>query len=283
MEVQSLSVCVPAKCPNKCEFCVSQMHSNDYPKRLFSDDPFAEADFTDRLEYARDNGVQCVILTGDGEPLMNMPFIEHFGNVNKTLKNPFRHIELQTSGVLLDDDKLNRLRYVGIKTISLSLSALEDDENALYNRTPAKLQFNIAELCEKIKARGFNLRLSLNMTDAMCYSAQGFFAKANALGANQITFRVLYTSGKGQAQDEWIAEHKVPQAVLDDINDYVKLRGTALHRLSFGAMKYDVDGISTVVDADCMNTDVKDTLKYFILRQDCRLYTHWDKKGSLVY
>ena len=57
----------------------------------------------------------------------------------------------------------------------------------------------------------------------------------------------------------------------------------SLERLPFGALRYSVDGISTVVDDDCMNQEVKDTLKYLILRPDCKLYTKWDDAGSLLF
>ena len=288
MEVQSISVCVPAGCPNNCKFCVSQTHTNEYHRRQFVVDYFADSeaddDFEDRLEYARDNGVQCLILTGTGEPLMNQDFIRYFGNVNRGLNKPFRHIEIQTSGVTLDRESLEVLRYTGVKTISLSLSSLIGEENANYNGTPQKLQFNIMELCKMIKARGFNLRVSLNMTDAFNgVTPEHIFWCASELGANQLTFRVLYESGKGHEQDNWINEHRCNPEMIEKIHKYIKYVGEPLHRLSFGAMKYDVGGISTVVDEDCMNTKVGDGLKYFILREDCRLYTHWDKKGSLVY
>jgi sulfatase maturation enzyme AslB (radical SAM superfamily) len=284
MEVQSLSVCVPAKCPNKCKFCVSQTHDNDYKRRLYSDDSYAHGDFVDRLEYARDNGVQCLIFTGTGEPLMNMPFLNYFAGINRTLSRPYRHIEIQTSGVTLDDDKLQSLKTIGVKTISLSLSSLESAENALYNGTPKSLQFEIVDLCKEIKHYGFNLRLSLNMTDAFCgYYPDVLIDNLERLGANQVTFRVLYESGKGNEQDNWIKEHRYPNANMQEINSFVRGRGTPLYPLSFGAMKYDINGMSVVIDDDCMNTEVKHALKYFILRENCRLYTHWDKKGSLVY
>jgi len=283
MEIQSLSICVPAGCPNNCHFCVSRLHANDYPNRTGHR---ADVDFMNRLEYARDNGVPCAILTGTGEPITNMKFINFFAGVNRSLDRPFRHIELQTSGVTLSTGKLEELRDLGIQTISLSLSSLISDENALYNRTPVKWQFEIAELCHQIKSCGFNLRLSLNMTDAFCgFPPKSIFNIAKSkFKADQVTFRILYQSpGRDLPQDKWIDEHRAPDKVTTAIDNYILAMGTPLHRLSFGAMKYDVDGISTVVDSDCMNTEAKDTLKYLILREDCRLYTHWDKKGSLVY
>ena len=113
MEVQSLSVCVPGGCPNNCKFCVSQMHPSPYIDQIEKNTRFRdlyERDYMRRLQFARDNGCNTVILTGDGEPLMNDRFLKDFAHWNGTIQSPFRWVEIQTSGVTLDDEKLRFLR-----------------------------------------------------------------------------------------------------------------------------------------------------------------------------
>ena len=48
-----------------------------------------------------------------------------------------------------------------------------------------------------------------------------------------------------------------------------------------------MNGISTVVDDNCMDDATKreesDSYKYLILRPNCKLYSHWDDKGSLIF
>jgi sulfatase maturation enzyme AslB (radical SAM superfamily) len=126
LEVQSLSVCVPAGCPNKCKFCISRMHSSVYEDQIEKNLRFFdlyERDYCKRLQFARDNGCNTVILTGDGEPLFNIKFLKDFSHWNHQIESPFRWIEIQTSGVSLDDEKLRFLRNtVGVTSISLSLS-----------------------------------------------------------------------------------------------------------------------------------------------------------------
>jgi molybdenum cofactor biosynthesis enzyme MoaA len=170
MQIQSLSVDVPAKCPNDCYFCVAKMNQEDYANQIEKNLRFRQLykdDYKKRLLFARDNGCNTVILTGNGEPLMNRTFLEDFGEWNNNLPLAFRCIELQTSGVMLDDEKLRFLRNsVGVSTISLSISdVFSSKNNALYNRTPDKLVVDIDVLCKEIKRYDFNLRLSLNMTD----------------------------------------------------------------------------------------------------------------------
>ena len=44
-------------------------------------------------------------------------------------------------------------------------------------------------------------------------------------------------------------------------------------------------GISTVLDDDCMskNNTNDGVIRYLILREDGKLYSQWDDKGSLIF
>ena len=47
---------------------------------------------------------------------------------------------------------------------------------------------------------------------------------------------------------------------------------------------YDIEEMSMVVDDDCMSENVdKDTYKYLVLRENCKLYSHWETKASLIF
>lgn len=294
MEIQSLSIAVPAGCLNKCKFCVSGMHDNIYKDRIgninsreYKD--YYKQQYINRMQFARDNGCNTLMYTGSGEPLMNLEFIHRLSTFNEYLKNPFLWQEIQTSGVTLDSIIVSKLRDFGINTISLSLSNMFDDEsNAKMNGTPDGLHINIKETCKLIKAAGLNLRLSLNMTDA--YNKfknlpEKIFEYAhNELDADQITFRELYQSeNKNTQQDKWIEEHACNYEVLYNIKEYIKSFGNQLEILPFGARKYSVDSMSVVVDDDCMSKNSNQVLKYLILRPNCHLYSRWDDAGSLYF
>ena len=244
-------------------------------------------DFYERLKFARDNGVNTVILTGvDGEILQNKPFLKLFKILNNLLPSPFSWIEVQTSGVMLEDKNLDFLKDIGVKTISLSVSNIFDDKsNAEITQIPEKLKFNIDELCVRIKDKNFNLRLSLNLSDVYDgIPAWRFFKTANELNADQITFRVLYTSTGGKSEeDKWIEEHRIHEDMMKAIKDYIIENGELIGVLTFGAKQYGVRGISTVIDQDCMNKEIKETLKYIILREDLKLYSKWSTKSSLLF
>ena len=46
-----------------------------------------------------------------------------------------------------------------------------------------------------------------------------------------------------------------------------------------------INGMSVVFDDDCMGKNPKNdnTLKYLILRPNCKLYSSWDDPASLVF
>lgn len=297
MQIQSLSVCVPAGCPNDCKFCVSKMKRDQYKNQIEGNRAFRDLykrDYKTRLEFARDNGCNTMVLTGDGEPLANRKFVEDLLEWNQHLSSPFRHIDLQTCGVGLVDSQtvpeaaqptLRWLRNAGVTTIALSVSALNNEVNADYNGTPESKQVQIRRVCEEIKRYDFNLRLSLNMTDYYdTFSANDLFGSLKALRANQVTFRILYKSGNATEQDKWIQEHKASDQVHGNILSHIHDRGRKLEQLPFGAIRYAVNEMSVVVDDDCMSTaEDKEVIRYLVLRPDCKLYSKWNEKGSLVF
>src|SRR5574343_501109 len=135
MNVQSLSIVVPGGCPNKCKFCVARMHQSPYQDHIERNLRFRrlyQEDYMERLAFARDNGCNTAILTGDGEPIYNVDFLNDFAQWNARIPSPFRWIEVQTSGVGLNEEKLRWLRdTIRVSTVSLSLSsAFSNNVNA---------------------------------------------------------------------------------------------------------------------------------------------------------
>jgi len=293
MDLRSLSIAVPTKgcgqngkgCLNACKFCVSSMDENVYPNLIESYDIIHERDYLNRIEFCLERNFEALILTGTGEPLLNMNFMNKVAYWNKVTRKPFRWIEIQTSGITLNDEKLKFLRHIlGVTTISLSLSNMFDSGiNAETNQTPENLRFFIEDLCAKIKENGFNLRLSLNMWK--CYDGvhpEVIFKRAKDLGANQITFRMLYTSGQDDLpQNKWIKDNLYRDK--DILDSYITSQGTKLETVSFGATRYDINGISTLLDQDCMVTHPVNDVRYLVLRPDCHLYTRWNTPGSILF
>lgn len=293
--------------------CVSRMHKSPYENRIdkalnnFNDS--AKNDFIRRLNFAKNNGVNIVILTGEGEALQNIEFIEWLLTSSETTK--FEWIELQTSGNYLTDANLLKLKEFGISTISLSVMDIFDYDNnsrSISKNHPENIEpLNV--LCERIKKYHFNLRMSLNIWNVYSeHTVEDVFNEAVKLGVDQITFRKLYTSPENNTnQDKWIFENTSKLDLTPEnpsyffvVDNYIKKNGHFLGVLPFGAKKYSVNGISTVIDDNCMSDmmyriltqklndsdkveDGSDTYKYLILRPNCKLYTDWSDKGSLLF
>lgn len=291
-KIQSLSVVVPnKKCINSCKFCVSCMHPSEYENMITGKNLYFDLymkDYLKRLQYARDNGCDTVMLTGDSEPQQNWEFLKLFGILNKMLKSPYEKIEMQTTGTIIDNDYLYFLRHhVGVTTISLSISSFDDFTNQIINGTIDKFKVDIKSLCNSIKQYRFNLRISINLTDAFNgYQPQEILEYCKlVLKADQATFRVLYVSGSDTPQDRWIMFHKAHDNLVSGIKEFIKIsnESRALERLDFGLTKYSIYGMGVVLDDDCMSTEAKEAMKYVILRPDCKLYSKWDDKGSLIF
>jgi len=297
MQIQSLSICVPSKCFNKCKFCVSTLHPDKTQNLIENEFEFSDLhhkDYKDCMGFARDNGCNTLMFTGDGEPLMNKNFIETVSAINNSLDSPFRWIELQTAGYKLQEEIEGRNKYlrwlrnmIRVKIISLSLSSIfSSDDNAICNQTPNSLKIDIEKTCSEIKRFDFTLRLSLNMTDFYnSITPEKIFLRATKLGADQITFRKLYkTPGlEDNPVNNFIDNHSCDKATMKNIEEFIITNGRELEVLPFGAMKYSVNGISTVLDIDCMSEGTKPQLKYLILRQNCKLYSKWDDLGSILF
>jgi len=229
--------------------------------------------------------------------------------------HPFPNVELQTTGVMLMDKEfaipgstirtkdrypnIELLKSIGVNTISLSVSDIFSAvKNSHIIGIPDKLYFDLDKLCKFIKDSGFNLRLSLNMTNVYDDKyPEDILIRCKELGADQITFRKLYGGGYDNPESVWVDENACKDKVIEQINEHIagekdeefqtgyhhNGEGTALYRLPFGPMVYSIDGMSTAVDDDCMSKDNLDSLKYVILRENGKLYCQWDDEGSLIF
>lgn len=293
MKAQSLSVVVPnPKCINNCSFCVSRMHLDEYKNQMDDNLPFFDLyvkDYLKRLDFAQRNGCNTVMLTGNSEPQQNRKFLTYFGLFMQMMKNPFDWIEMQTTGILLDQNYLRFLRnHVGVNTISLSISSFDDEKNMEIIGCPNGTSIYLENLCSEIKKYDFNLRLSLNLSDAFNqYSAQRLFYKCKNFGANQVTLRILYSNSLASEQGLWVEKHKMSLSKIQEITEYIRSNGSILGKLPYGATKYSLDGMSVVLDDDCMGKNSKENdeenYKYLIIRPDCKLYSSWDDPASLIF
>ncbi len=246
--------------------------------------------YLDAMSWTKEEWTETLMLTWWlSDPIVNDWFLEFISSVNEELwDNKFRKIEIQTSWILIDDKKLDLLEKIWVKTISLSLSSFDSKENTQISGIKENIAFDIQELCQKIKSRWFNLRLSFNLNSAYHKEfenwVEAFFKKCEAYWVDQVIFRELFTSWEWQI-DTWIQKNAFDDRLLRKIKRFIKREWKALARLPFWQLLYSVHGkISTLVDDDCMDSKGNiESQKYSIIRQNGKLYSHWDDEGSLIF
>ena len=87
------------------------------------------------------------------------------------------------------------------------------------------------------------------MFEKIAITPEQIFNQSLKLGANQLTFRILYSvdnpkNGDERKINEWIHDWKCSDSYMNEIRDFIKTDGKPLERLSFGAIRYSVNGIS---------------------------------------
>ncbi|MFA5153777.1 MAG: hypothetical protein WC554_14545 [Clostridia bacterium] len=278
---------------------------------------------TKRIQYAVMNGVNTCIITGTGEPLQNIEFLNNLTMLFRDMNYPFPNVELQTTGVFLsekrkvptlikineDDDfiypYINVLEHLRVNTISLSVASIFNNKlNSDIIGINSNLDFALDKLIIFLKEKGFNVRLSLNMLkNYNDYGVWQIIERCKELKADQITFRKMYQGMAGSAETEWVSKNKCSYETLEKIKTYIegteigtpgiqtpetiwhfqKGHGEFLYKLPFGGKVYSIKGMSVVMDDDCMSKENNEALKYIILREDGKLYCRWDDNGSLIF
>lgn len=299
MNIQSLSICVPAnRCINDCEFCCSKMHGGDYEDRFsnFATTNSYLEDLRIRMQYARDNGCNTLMLTGNNEPQQNKDFLRSLGLINKSLRKPFYNIEMQTSGAFVDETMLDFLKNIGVTTMAISVACIDNSEDNKSIIKTLDKNLNIGTLCKMIKDRNMNLRICLNMSDKMlankCSTIEDSIDKVvgfcQEFRADQITCRALWSSEDGTPQADWIHTNVTSWTTdfVDKFQKRVRENGRYLDTLEYGADRYDYLDFSCVVDKDSMaqvEDHTKDAVKYLIIRPNGHLYSKWDSKASMIF
>ena len=292
MNIQSFSIVVPNKeCMNKCPFCVSRMvNSNIYPNLMSIDHStydYNVREYLKRMKYVADSGCKTLMLTGTSEPQQNKQFLNTFALLHEILGKPFTNIEMQTTGVLLDKrpDYLRFLKnFVGVNTVAVSLSSIFKEVNSglVGNNVDVK------ELCRMLKDYGFNIRICCNLTK--CFDNDesdpqfllGFLKKD--FYADQVTFRKMYVDSYYTEQGKWLERNKIDERYVKRLAKYL-MQFPAACQTVYGADIRYIGRMSVIFDDDCMGKKPKkdNTVKYLILRPNCKLYHSWDDPASLVF
>lgn len=265
--ITSLQINVPLKeCVNNCKSCIAKIHNTQNKIKMISNVIIDKEKYLNNLKMVR-NKCDNAILTSDfGEPIQNVKFIKQFGELNKKLDNPFK-TEIQTTGVLLNDENISILKDINLNIVSLSIFDIFDNENNLeIINVNKKLRYNFIDICKKIKDNGFTLRLSINLIkEYEKYSMKKLFDIIEKINPDQLTFKMLWCNSDNNPINNWIKFNKSDISVLSDISNYILNNNGK----KIGRNKYNYNGISIFLVEDCMVGN------YLIIRNDGELYNSW--------
>lgn len=292
--IQSLSVCCPSasgKCINHCKTCTARQHTNPYENKFDGGHLSCFEYWNDiikRMRYAQTKGCTTLMLTGSNEPQQNRRWLEGLYLAMKCLPEPFLNIEIQTTGAFIDLDYLAFLKSIGVTTIAISTFSIFDDKTNRDIIECADKNLDLEILCNSAYHMGFNIRICVNVTDYILpngrYDLQEVFDRCTELHANQVTFRKMW-SKEGTDEADWINLNCTrSDSVLKCIKEHVIANGTLINILPYGAARYDYNGFSIVIDIDSMAKDTDNTAtKYYIIRENGKMYSSWDSEASLVF
>jgi len=271
--IASLQITIPAGCMNDCGFCVYKQHATKFKTDWRRDHERWHEEVRRRLRYAADR-VQAVMITSHGEPTLNMAYIEDIMDILNKTTPWLSHVEIQTSGVGLTEEKLDRFFELGVRVISLSIPALDTNEILKIMRVPPKYDYDPIALSERIRSKGFTLRLSIAMT--YWFDQVTLDEILNQLKSiwkpDQVSFKKLFG-----------ADDLASSRYDDFAQEFRRKEYSRLELLPMGIWKYEAHGIGIVWNDDCMISKEQAIPRYLILQPDGRLYTRWDTKASVIF
>jgi len=262
-------------CNKNCKYCVSVMtgftekHSIVYMLR----------NLKKVHTFAKRAGITSVLLTGKGEPTLNITDIE-------ILAYEFNMyaLELQTNGILLSQDLelVGNLQIWGFDTIAISIDSDRDFERMI-------------PVIKKINDEGMTARITVNVCDKLQkYSTfKSILAYAKTHGALQVLFRKLSVptrDNKSEAPAEWIKVHgetgfyEKYDMITQELNKAIQTRGEQIRVLNTGEIVWSVDNVSVVSIDYCIQEESDgNDIRSLIFHEDGHLYTQWNDDATRLF
>lgn len=280
-KINSLQVMVPFKrCINNCKFCISYMNRISIDAEAMTFSKNLQDIFIDRLNLLHSNGCNNIVITGDNEPLMNGDFLLFFSNVLQALNFKFENIEIQTSGVLLDEDVLYSLKSnLNINFISLSIASLNVDVNAEIMGINRKLIYNFEKTSYEVHKRGMQLRITIILTEWFNRYQENIAALVDDIlsifSPEQITFKIIKSKKTMLDTFNWIKNHSASENTIRSIQSFLEFNAKCKSTY-FGIKIYKYRNTSIMLDYDCMRNEKANEYRYLILLPNGELHNNWD-------
>ncbi|MDD3102185.1 MAG: radical SAM protein [Patescibacteria group bacterium] len=284
MRIQTYSVLIGnRKCNARCPYCVSKMtpaQGVDSKKSKIN-----WRNFNIGCQFAQNNEVSTILLTGKGEPLLFPKEITAFLKHLKPYKFPF--IELQTNGILIFQKRNLYKKYLkewyqlGLTTIAISIVHYKDEKNKIIYQ-PEGSYMKLVDLIKIIHSAGLSVRFSCTMLKNFIDSPTEVkklvnFAKENKV--EQISTRSLEKPIKSENKEisQWVAKHQINETQL---RNYLKNNAVEVMKLVHGATVYDLDGQNICLTNALTLDPSSEELRQLIFFPDGHLRYDWQYPGA---
>jgi adenine C2-methylase RlmN of 23S rRNA A2503 and tRNA A37 len=239
---------------------------------------------------AKNNLVNTVLITGKGEPTLNLNQITQF--LKRLNKYEFPSIELQTNALIFgrNFNKYKRIlrswRRNGLNTFVISIVHYQDNKNKeIYS--PNQDYFNLSELVKNLHKEGFSVRLNCIMLKGYIDSIDKINGLVNFCLENkveQLTLKPVevFKNTQNKSLVTWTQKRMISSETLKKIQLFLEKNASRLRTLDFGGIVYDYNGQNLCI-TDCLsNKPLSEDLRQLIFFQDGHLRYDWRYQGAIL-
>lgn len=272
------------RCDLDCPYCVSR--TTPFIKGLNGEDyaplPII-AEWSHHYRRVAD-GIPFGLITSKFEAT-KMPK-EELGEIMQVMKSGGLLVELQTSGLHLNEDNLAYWRECGLHTLALSCVSFDGEINSRI-MSKSGLTWDIPSIIRTARPMHYLIRVAVIMCKGGVDSMDAFLAAVTAAqkaGVHQLTFRKMGTaetidSKGGKKIAKWIKNNNTDQFLPRKILEYLDEKGSDRQIVPWATI-YSFKGMRIGV-TEHMNRPDMDIARHGVLQPDGRLYGDWEGKVIL--
>jgi len=286
--IKTYSVCVGNQaCNAKCPFCVARMTGTAGVK------PGASACLDSfRLkrgaELAKSLGATTVLITGKGEPTL---WPDRLYDVLMELRGIMPLMEVQTNGIALTDEMLDKMYGYGVTMVALSAVHCDNDANKkCYGENYPGLE----RLIEMVHTKHMSVRICCMLCKGWIDTVGGverMIRLANGYDVEQLTIRSVQVPSQPSCRNpevyRWAEEHKLSQEQVHEIEWHIHERSTRLNTLVHGhvyAYPLEGDKEQNVCVSDCLTRDPdSNEIRQLIYCPDGHVRYDWEHDAAIVF
>lgn len=291
MKIQTFSIIAGSEaCNARCPFCVSKMTPSCGLNEL--KEPYVNwRNFKIACLLAKQSGVTTAMFTGKGEPTLFPDQISRY--LDSMAPYEFPLIEMQTNGLMLMQHERKYASYLeawnirGMTTIAISIVHFEPSANKVIYLANRSDYIDLPRLIDKLHNFGFSVRLTCIAAKDYIDSSEKLqklveFAKKNRV--EQLTLTPVNKPEHPEHQEawDWTNAHHLRPEQIEDIQNYLHQNGTAIMKLSHGAVVFDLFGQNICLN-NCLNVQPEaEEMRNLIFFPDGHLRYYWQYAGAVL-